>query len=128
MIQVPVVAGLTLCEQMTIRTGGGGRMSLEGIFHARRFSQYPTPWQSFTVYGALTAGVGEGVLKLTITRLGTNDTIYTYQRWYAHPPERLVPVNLEIRVKTCAFPAPGRYLISLFFDNELASERTLLIL
>src|SRR5262249_22748903 len=95
---------------------------------AFRFVHFPTSQQRFTVCGALTDEVGEGVMKLTITRLVTHDIIYTYQKWLAHPPERLVPLNLEIIVKACFFPAPGWYFVSLLFDDELASERTLLTL
>jgi hypothetical protein len=104
-----------------------GQMSLTGVFHTLFFGSFPSPRSPFTVYAALTDGVGEGVGKLAITRLDTNDTIYTHQRWFAFPSDRLVPVNMEIRVRACVFPVPGRYAVSLHFDDEVASERTLLV-
>jgi hypothetical protein len=126
MLQTPEVAGLILCEQMAV-VPGQGRMSLEGVFHARRFSEFPTDPQAFTVYAALTDGVGRRTLKLTVTRLETNGIIYSYRRAFAFPPDRLDHVNLEVRVKSCVFPAPGRYAVTLSFDDEAASERTLRI-
>jgi hypothetical protein len=127
MIQVPVVVGLTLCEMMSVDPERG-RVSLDGVFHTLRLSDFPLEPRRFTVYAALTDGVGEGLLKLTVTRLQTNRIIYSFRRWFAFPSDRLEPVNMEIRVTRCIFPASGRYAFALLFDDEMAAERTVHIL
>jgi hypothetical protein len=101
-----------------------GRMSLIGVFHIRRAPRFPTPPQGFTAFAALYGGVGEGTMDLVITRLETEQDIYRYRRWFAFPRGVRI-VNLEIKVRRCIFPAPGRYALSLRFDGQELTHRYL---
>ena len=126
MLQLPVVLGLTLCDRMEVDRQAR-RISLVGLFHRLKFSSFPTSPQQFTVYAAVTDGVGEGVLRLAVTRLETGDTIYRYSRWVAFSADRLSPLHLEIKVRCCVFPAPGRYALELSFDGQSVNDRPLKI-
>ena len=123
MIQTPTVLGLILCEHVDVDRATG-RFSLVGLFHVRRFRDYPTPPQAFAAYAALFDGIGEGKLELVIHRVETGEDVYTYKRWLAFPGRQMT-LHLEIRIKRCAFPAPGRYDVSLRFNGEELTHRFL---
>lgn len=123
MMKLPEVVGLTLCERVEIDPLSG-QLSLVGVFHFLPFSVFPSPAREFTLYGALFDGFGEGTMELVVTRAKTNEDIYIYQRWLSFP-QRLGLVNLEIKVRRCLFPAPGRYGVSLRFDQKEAAVRSL---
>jgi hypothetical protein len=123
MARLPKVVGLVLCETRAVEPQNA-RMSLVGIFHSRSFRRFPTSPQRFTVYAALYGGAGEGTMELVISRLETEQDIYRYRRWHGFP-RRLLPINLEIPVKRCIFPAPGGYSLSLRFDGSELAQRYL---
>lgn len=124
MILAPHVVGVTLCQELGVKSETG-QVSLVGLFQALRVRTFPSPPQDFTVYFGLTDGVGEGTMTFTITRLETNDDLYTQSRWIAFPEDRLLVANMVVSVKACVFPAPARYGLSLSFDRALADERAL---
>jgi hypothetical protein len=124
MNQPPIVAGLVLCEQYEVDPSNA-RVNLRGIFQTRMFPTFPSPPASFTVFATLFDGMGEGLLQLTITNLQPNALVHRYRRWFAFPDNRLLPVNLEIKIRQCIFPSPGRYALELSFDSQSVSERTL---
>src|SRR5262245_61211617 len=107
MIQAPSVVGLVLCEKLDVDIVGR-RLSLIGLFHSRRVATFPSPRQQFTVYAALSDAVGEGRMRLEIHSLGGAGLVYAYERWFAAPSDRLLVLHLEIPVRRCVFPAPGR--------------------
>lgn len=75
-----------------------------------------------TTYAALFDARGEGELQLVCTRLETEEDLYYNSRWCSFPmPGRITHLTMPIRgVK---FAAPGRYRVTLSFDNELISTR-----
>ena len=99
-------------------------ISLTGLFQALRFRRFPSPIHKFTVYAALYDGVGEGTMELEIERLETEEKIYALKRWITFPGRGMI-VNYEIKVTRCVFPAPGQYLLTLRFDNQELTHRTL---
>lgn len=123
MIKLPDVVGLTLCERVEIDPNLG-QFSLVGVFHSLRFSTFPALAPLFTAYVALYDGFGEGTMQLVVTSAKTNEDIYVYQRWLSFP-QRLGLVNMEIKIRRCFFPAPGRYWVSLRFDHEETAVRSL---
>jgi hypothetical protein len=125
MILLPRLLGLILCEQVAVDPATG-RFSLVGLFHARRYSEYPTPSVAFTAYAALFDGVGEGTLKLAVNQLETGVDVYTYQRWMVFPG-RMLTVHMEIKVTRCVFPAPGDYDVFLSFDGQELARRRLFL-
>jgi hypothetical protein len=116
----PRVLGLVLCERFAVDPAAL-EVSLLGVFHRFFVDAWPAT-TAFTVYAGLQGGRGEGTMQLLVTRLETEQDIYRYRRWFAVPDTDLT-VHLEIQVRNCVFPAPGRYRVSLWIDNaELAAR------
>jgi hypothetical protein len=63
-------------------------------------------------------------LTLVVHHLETEREVYRYQRWYAIPGGRRL-LHLEVPVRRCVFPAPGRYALSLHFDANTLTVRAL---
>jgi hypothetical protein len=122
-MKLPDVVSLVLCDRLGVDLATG-QVSLVGIFHHLSFRTFPSPFEKFTVWGTLYDGVGEGTIQLLINRLETESVIYTFTRWTAFPGRQLF-VNVEIPIKRCAFPAPGRYELILRFDNKDLTRRYL---
>lgn len=120
-MKLPEVVGLVLCDRMEVDPQAR-QMSLVGIAHSLFFRNFPSPPRSFTVYGALYDGTGEGTIELSVHRLETEKRIYRYQRWFALAG-RGQPMHLEIPVRRCVFPAPGRYILALSFDAKRLTHR-----
>lgn len=125
MIKLPKIVGLTLCERIDVNRETG-QVSLVGLVQVFHFPIFPSPAKPFTVYLALFDGVGEGTMELSIMQLATEKVIYRYQRWLAFPGRDLV-VNQEIPVRRCVFPTPGRYLLTLSFDQQPVTQRTVTV-
>lgn len=122
-MRLPKIIGLILCR--TLETNRAtGETSLVGVFNALRFRDWPSPGQEFTIYSALHGGVGEGTMKLVIARLESERTIHRYQRCVTLPgPGKYF--NLVIPITRCVFPLPGRYGLTLYFDDQEVSNRYL---
>ena len=122
-MRLPKIVGLVLCRALEVDRATG-ETSLVGVFNALRFRDWPSPRQQFTIYSALHGGVGEGTIKLVIVRLETEKAIHLYQRWVTLPgPGRYF--NLVIPITRCVFPLPGRYGLTLSFDDQELSNRYL---
>lgn len=115
----PRVVCLTLCDKIVV---AGGELSLANLRHEFRLPQFPSLPQPFTVYTALADGSEEGTLQLRVLQLPSEQLIYRYRRWLAFPSEPRI-LNLEIRVRKCIFPAPGRYTVGLRFEDGILSQR-----
>jgi hypothetical protein len=122
-MKVPQVIALLLCDRMGLDPSSG-QVSLLGIFQARYFPTFPSPPQNFTAYVALYDGEGDGTMELLLTRLETEEDITLYKKWLTFPGRGQI-VNVEIKVRNCEFPAPGRYALTLSFDNKLLTQRYL---
>lgn len=122
MAKEPRVVALVLCERMDVDPAVR-RLSLSGVFHVLRAATWPT-LATFTAYTALQGGRGEGTIELLVTRLETEEDVYRYRRWFAVPDPDLT-VHVEIPVRRCVFPAPGRYNFSLRFDGVELTWRLL---
>jgi hypothetical protein len=121
----PRALGLVLCQAVVVDPSAA-QMSLAGVFHSLRFSAWPGVCPSFTVYAALHGGEGEGTMQVRVTEMETERDVYRYQRWGAftrgHPP-----IHLEVRIRNCVFPGPGRYVVSLRFDEYDLASRILIV-
>ena len=121
-MRLPQVMGLVFCERFGIDPLRH-RVSLEGLFQALRFDRFPTRPQEFTVYAALYGIAVEGTIELEVVRLETEMEIYRYRKWVAFVGGTVH--QMEFRVKTLRFPAPGRYGCRLLFEGNLLTERYL---
>lgn len=126
MVKLPEVLGLIPCERFHVDPQAG-RMSLVGVFLTLRFGVFPARMREFTVYAALFDARGEGEMRLTCSRLETEEDLYYNSWWSSYPtPGRITQMAQPIR--GVVFPAPGRYSITLSFDRRPVSIRYLDVL
>ena len=121
MTKPPRVLGLVLCKSIHVDPVAA-EIRLVGVFHSLYFEAWPTPPQHFYVYTGLHGGAGEGTMELVVSRLETEEPVYRYRRWHAVPDPELL-LHLEIPIRRCAFPAAGRYGLSLRFDADEVAFR-----
>jgi hypothetical protein len=63
-------------------------------------------------------------MELAVHRLENEQLIYRYRRWVAlRGPGQFS--NVVIPVTRCFFPSPGRYAVTLYFDDQVLSTRIL---
>jgi len=123
MSKLPKVAGLILCKRMEMNPANVD-LSLIGLFHALSFSAWPALAPPFTVYTEVYDARAEGIMRLAIVCLETEEEVYWHTKWFASSDRRLT-YRMEWRVTQCRFPAPGRYLLSLRLDRKELSRRYL---
>ncbi len=122
-MRLPEVVSLVLCRAFEVNPANG-QASLVGIFQVLVFRDWPPPVQRFTAYTTLLGGEGEGTIELAVHRLEEEQLIYRYRRWVTLPgPGQFF--NVVIPVTRCVFPSPGRYTVTLYFDDYVLSTRTL---
>lgn len=126
MNRLPDVVGLILCESLDVDVETGVT-SLVGIFNSRHFWDFPSPVDQFTVFATLHAGVGEGTMQIVVSRLETEQDIDIYTQWLSFP-ERGLFVTLEVQLKKLVFAAPGRYSLTLRFNEQYITHRYLEII
>ena len=123
MIKRPNAAGLILCRDTSVEEGTRN-VTLFKAFNRLTPGAFPTPPLRFTVCTVLTDGLGDMRLTLTVDRPDTLETIYFYS-WHESFTDPLRDTRFLIRVPSCRFPIPGRYLISLAADNEWVAQCSL---
>jgi hypothetical protein len=122
MIQPPKAIGLFLCDQVVIDRDTQ-KPCLIGCFAGKAVEDFPSGPQKFDVFAALTDGLGDVIIDLTVTHLDMDQEIYSRQLPFRFPSPLKV-VHLYFRVRTCEFPAPGNYLVTLAVgETEVASCR-----
>jgi hypothetical protein len=125
MLKPPRVVGLMLCKRMAVDTAAV-EMSLVGIFRHLRLARFPAS-PPFTAFAALYGGSGEGIIELRVRRTETEKDVYQYQRWFGFPGEGMT-AHLEMQIRRCVFPAPGRYLFTLRLEEHELTQRYLDVL
>jgi hypothetical protein len=122
MVQRPSAIGLMLCDQVVYERGTL-KPYLLGVFTGVAVESLPTPPQRFDVFAALTDGLGDVTMTLSVVHLDTNQEIYARQIT-ARFPDPFQVVNLRFRVRRIIFPVAGAYLFALIADGEeLAARR-----
>jgi hypothetical protein len=123
MTKPPRAVGLILCRRMEIDTQSV-EMSLVGLIPSLTFPTWPARCPAFMGYAALQGGEGQGTIELVVKQLDTEAEVHRYQRWigFARPGGML---QLEIPLRRCVFPAPGRYSFELHFDGQYLTQRLL---
>jgi hypothetical protein len=123
MAKPPRAVGLILCRRMEIDTERV-EVSLVGLIPALAFASWPAPAPVLTAYAALQGGQGEGTIEVVVTRLETEQDIYSQKRWsgFANPAGI---THLALPIRGYAFPAPGRYNFKLLFDGQELASRLL---
>jgi hypothetical protein len=118
----PKPVGLILCDMLHVDPSAG-KMSLVGLFTSLRFPSFPTPVRPFTAYALLYGGEGEGRMRLDVKRARDEKPIYQNELWRGFTPGQFS--TAEIKAAKCAFPSPGRYIATLFFEGALVAQTAL---
>jgi hypothetical protein len=118
----PVVLGLTLCDYV-IEEARTKKISLIGSFSGLRGPGFPL-LHPFSVYAALTDGLGEVTVDLVVMELERGEDLYRV-RGTLHFADKLAEVNYHLRIKQFQFPRPGIYQFTLFLNGEWAAQRRL---
>jgi hypothetical protein len=121
MIPCPRAQGLTLCDYV-MREERTLKVSLVGTFTGIRTDEFPSTPRPFCVFAALTDGLGEGTLELTITHLASDEEILRLQRTINFP-NRFMDVQVLFRLSEVSFPEEGIYLFSLSVDEDTIAQR-----
>lgn len=121
MVKLPDVLGLVLCDEFQV-DAVARRVSLMGLFLSLRFTAFPARCRPFAVYAALFDARGEGEMRLICTRLETEEDLY-YNSWWCSFPSAGRTTHLPMRIPGIEFPAPGRYRLTLSFDQKTISTR-----
>lgn len=117
----PVPLGLALCNLVIIDQHS--RMpSLIGMFTGLEVDRFPSDPQRFSVFAALTDGLGNGRIEWVALRLETGEQVYA-QNGTIDSPDRLKVVNVNFRVRGIIFPAPGSYEFAVLVDGDVIARR-----
>jgi hypothetical protein len=116
MVKLPEVLGLIPCERFHV-DAQAHRLSLVGISLSLQFPVFPARIHELIIYAALFDARGEGEMRLTYSRLETEEDLHYNSRWSSFPaPGRITQIVLPLR--ELVVPAPGRYSITLSFDRR----------
>jgi hypothetical protein len=126
MAQRPRAVDLYACQGI-IYEAGTNNVSLLNCFSRRFVDKFPAEPFPFDLFATFTDGQGEMLLELIIERPDTLEEIYRRQRTLrlAHP---LAESRCHIRVRSCSFPVPGSYQITLLADGEPVANCRLYVL
>ena len=125
MVPAPMSVGLTLCHYAAIEEGTRN-ITLAGSFISLRTGKFPFRAAPFSVFASLVGGQGEGTLELVVTRLQTDQELFSVPRRVVFR-DRFTEFRVLFRVKNCGFPAAGEYLFTLLVDGEWMAQRRLLV-
>jgi hypothetical protein len=125
MVPHPVAVGMMFCDSLIVEEGTR-KVSFIGSFNRLNFDGFPSPQQPFYVLATLTEGHGRGRIDAIVSRLDTDEEIYTHrgQITFSNP---LQEVTAAIRLQHCSFPEPGMYQVTLLIDGEWVAHRRLRI-
>src|SRR5438067_355037 len=102
MVPTPVAHGLTLCDYVIIERNTG-KVSLIGNFREITLSDFPGVLPPFVVSTVLTDGAGSGMLELVVSRLETDEDLFTYARPVQFP-DQLSELRIILRLTRCSIP------------------------
>jgi hypothetical protein len=123
MILTPTPVGLTLCDHVLVEQGTK-KVSLIGSFWEVGVERFPAVLPPFFVYAALTDGLGSGTLELVLSRLETDEEVFTYRSAITFL-DQLSVLYVRLRVRNCSIPASGANQFMLLVDGALVAQRQL---
>jgi hypothetical protein len=122
MPKAPEPVALILCDGMHVDTSTA-KLSLVGLFTSLRFASFPTAVRPFAAYALLYGGEGEGRMRLEVKRADSEQWVYRKQIWRGFIPGLIS--TAEVKTAGCAFPSAGRYIVTLFFEDEIVAHTVL---
>ena len=126
MIRPPVVLGLTLCEDV-VADHETGNVSVIRAFTGFGLETFPSAVPPFCAFAALTAGEGDATFRLEVVwYLGPLEPEVVHElHGKLHFQDPLKTVNWIVRLSRCRFPEEGRYVFTLWIDDEWMAQRVL---
>lgn len=122
MPQLPSAITLMLCDQVVFEQGTQ-KPYLLGVFTGVAAEQFPTLPQRFDVFVALTDGLGDVTIDLSVTHLESNQEVFA-QKMEVKFPDPLRIINLRFRFRQLVYEQAGTYLFALLVgDQEIAARR-----
>jgi hypothetical protein len=122
MAQRPSAISLMLCDQVVFEHGTQ-KPYLLGVFTGVAADRFPTAPQRLDIFAALTDGLGQVTMTLSVVHLDRNQEVYA-QTMRVSFPDPLRVVNLRFRVRQLVFEEAGTYLFALMVGgNEIAARR-----
>ncbi len=114
---------MTLCDYVIVEEKTK-KVSLIGSFTGMKVSHFPSTPAPFSVYAALTDGLSDVTIELIVSRLDTEEEIYSFRNT-THFPDKLAEVRFHLRLTQCSFPVAGHYQFTLLADGEWLAHRRL---
>ena len=121
MTPTPAILGLTICDHVIIEEGTK-KCSLVGSFSRISVSSFPGNVQPFSVFALLTDGLGDGIIRLGVLRLETDQEVRNFTA-PVHFPDKLTELRVHFRVRELVVPGPGHYQFTLTIDGEFIAQR-----
>jgi hypothetical protein len=110
-----------LCDQVIFEQGTQKPFLLR-VFTGIAVDNLPSAPQRFDIFVALTDGLGDVTINLSVVHLESNAEIYS-QEIALHFPDPLQVVNVRFRVRRLIFDDVGTYLFALTVDGEEIAAR-----
>src|SRR5687768_15672054 len=123
MVQRLNAVGLTLCR-MVVVADKTRNVTLVDTFQRLEFESFPAMAEPFCAYAVLTDGLGDVTIDLVVSQCDTLEEVYT-RSLRAKFKDPLRHLRLWWVVRTCAFPAPGRYQFDLQVEGETLTQNVL---
>ncbi|MFL5242811.1 MAG: DUF6941 family protein [Gemmataceae bacterium] len=120
MVPIPVALGMTLCDYVIIEEKTR-KISLIGTFDSMVVDHTPVLANPFSIYSVLINGHGEGVVKVVVNCLETDEEV-DFVRNQLNFPDRFVPVKVHFRLSRLTLPTLGWYEVSLLIDEEWVAQ------
>src|SRR6266849_1511382 len=102
MVPPPLVIGLTVCDYVLVEAGTN-KVSLIGSFRELPLDRFPGTAPPFHVYAALTDALGEATIEIAISRIDTEEVVYSQSRSVTFA-DRLAVFDAIFQVRYCTFP------------------------
>lgn len=121
MIQLPVVIGVTVCEQVIVEERTRN-ITLVNCLTRLRVQEMPSEPQRLVIHAWLTDGIGDGTIRMELLHPDTLEEIMTWedQVSFTNP---LQEFRAAFRGEL-SFPVEGRYQVNLLADGASIAQRT----
>jgi hypothetical protein len=126
MAKRPIAIGLSLCEQVVIEENTRN-ITQVNCFTERTADRFPSDPIPFVAFALLTDGEGEITMEVRVERLDTLDLVYRKSAT-ARFTNPLQTIRCCIRLRSCSFPVPGQYQVTLLANGEFVAQRKIEIL
>lgn len=124
---LPYPLALVVCDHVW-RDPSTGKMTILGTFSSIGGFDLPVVHPRIAVYAALTDGKGRIRIKLRLIDCDEDGEPVFEQELECQIPDPRMVVELAFIANELKFPSFGEYRLQLYFNDEFAMERRILVL